>query len=70
MKIFKKPDAFACFAVVGTNMMDFPHINIVYDIPNRKIYLNRAADQAANVIQVRFTLDEVRPPHNRFLARG
>jgi hypothetical protein len=60
MKNEGKRNRLGLFCVMMTNMTEYPHICAVYDIPEKKIYLNRAADQTANVVQVRFSPEPIR----------
>ena len=44
------------FARFYTQLPEHEHIEKLIDIPGKKIYLNRAAREGANVVQVRFSL--------------
>lgn len=51
----KIPRAFAHYDVFPENDPRHPEIYMRYDIPNRVIYVNLAANENANVVRVRFT---------------
>jgi len=55
MKNISLPEAFRGFEVCVTFMPEHRHIDLLIDIPEKKIYLNRAADKTANVAQVVFS---------------
>ena len=55
MKRFKIPKAFEEFARVETYLPDMGLVEMLIDVPGKKIYLNRAAQEGANVVQVRFS---------------
>lgn len=48
------PDRFLGFEVIIASFPDRPHVEMEIDVPGKKIRLNRAAVEAANVVQVRF----------------
>ena len=50
----RKLPEMAGYAIYESYMDQHRHIEMVIDMQEKKIYLNRAADQAANVVQVRF----------------
>lgn len=50
------PRAYRHFKRVETWILDQPHIAILIDIPNKVIYINRAAEESANVVHVRFRM--------------
>ena len=51
----KIPRAFAHYDVLPENAQSHPDTSMRYDIPNRVIYVNLAANENANVVRVRFT---------------
>lgn len=55
MRKFAIPDRFLSFEVSVTYMPEHRHIDVLINIPAKKIYLNRAADETANVVQVQFS---------------
>ena len=69
MNIFCMPEVFKGFSVQDTVLPELGGVEMLIDIPGKKIYLNRAADQAANVVQVRFSRIETVPDRQRLLRR-
>ena len=70
MNIFCMPNAFEGFSVRDTVLPELEGVEKLIDIPGKKIYLNRAAREGANVVQVRFSpygteQDRTRPLRRR-----
>lgn len=53
------PDAFRDFAAFSVSIPERPDMTVLYDIPGKRIYRNLAADKAANIVQVKFSINPV-----------